>query len=157
MRTSEAGIALIKHFEGFSALPYRCPAGYLTIGYGHLLTGAKGEPAQLDAAGAETLLRADLRLAEEAVGRLIARALAQCQFDALASFTFNLGAGALQRSTLRRCVDRGEDRGAAQQFLRWVFARGRKLPGLVRRRSAEAALYQGFPRVCAVGQKAEDS
>ena len=75
--------------------------------------------------------------------RYIQRDLSAGQFDALVSFTFNLGAGALQRSTLRRCCNQGRDGEAPAQFLRYVYAAGRRLPGLVKRRAAEAALYRG--------------
>ena len=95
----------------------------------------------IDRAEAEALLRLDLRGAERAVCRLIPAPLTEARFDALASFTFNLGAGALQRSTLRRVVNRGEHEAVPAELLRWVWAGGRRLKGLVRRRAAEAALY----------------
>lgn len=143
MRMSETGLSLIRHFEGFSATPYRCPAGYLTIGYGHVL--APGEDFQLiDHAKAGHLLQQDVKQAEQAVAALIEVALRPHQFDALVSFTFNLGSGALQRSTLRRVVNRGEHDEVPAQLQRWVFAGGRRLPGLVCRRHAESRLYQGF-------------
>lgn len=141
-RVSERGLALIRTFEGFSARPYRCPAGYWTIGYGHVMRPGEHFPAEIDEAAAATLLRHDLAAAERAVRRLIEAPLRQGQFDALASFTFNLGAGALQRSTLRRRANRREHALAAAEFSRWVWAGGRKLPGLVRRRAAEALLYR---------------
>ena len=141
MKTSDYGIALIKHFEGFSAMPYRCPAGYYTIGYGHVLK--KNSPTHVNEAQAENVLRDDVRIAESAVVRLIHRALLQHQFDALVSFTFNLGAGALQRSQLRRVVNRGEDAAVPVQLARWVYAGGRKLPGLLKRRAAEGNMYKG--------------
>ena len=143
MRTSDNGLALIKHFEGFAAKPYRCPAGYLTIGYGHIV--ANQLFSEITREQAETLLRADVRVSEIAVMRLIHRALLPHQFDALVSFTFNLGAGALQRSRLRRLVNATHDEAAAAEFKRWVFAGGRKLPGLMRRRIAESRLYAGSP------------
>ncbi|MBN8542806.1 MAG: lysozyme [Alphaproteobacteria bacterium] len=86
-------------------------------------------------------LRKDLRVAEQAVMRLIHVPLTQNQFDALVSFTFNLGSGALQRSTLRRKINRGEHEAAAREFSKWVFAGGKRLSGLVRRRQAEGKLY----------------
>jgi GH24 family phage-related lysozyme (muramidase) len=92
---------------------------------------------------AEMLLRKDAALAESAVSRLIAVTLTDAQFDALVSFVFNLGAGALQRSTLRRRVNRQEHVEAPHEFMKWVWAAGRKLPGLIKRRSAEAILYAG--------------
>ena len=81
--------------------------------------------------------------AERAVLRLIRVPLEDGRFDALSSFTFNLGTGALQRSTLRRKVNREEHDAVPAEFRRWVWAGGRKLKGLIRRREAEAALYAG--------------
>jgi len=140
MELSEQGLALIKRFEGFSTQVYLCPAGIPTIGYGHVVRGAM---AEIDEAEAVRLLRADVRIAEMAVRRLITVTLSQGQFDALVSFTFNLAAGRLQMATLRQVVNRGAHAQAPVQFARWVFARGRKLPGLVRRRAEEIKLYQG--------------
>lgn len=119
--------------------PYLCPAGYWTVGYGHLLQ--KYEPMQMTEAEASLLLLADMRFAEAAVERLIQTPLTQPQFDALVSFTFNLGAGALQRSTLRRKVNRGEHHEVPAELEKWVFAGGKRLSGLVARRKAEADLY----------------
>ena len=93
-----------------------------------------------EAAG-EALLIKDVLLAEQAVCRLINVPLTNGQFDALVSFTFNLGSGALQRSTLRRKVNREEHEEVPDQFMRWVWAGGRKLKGLVKRRQAEGILY----------------
>ena len=83
-----------------------------------------------------------MQIAERAVLRLIPVPLTDGQFDALGSFTFNLGGGALQRSTLRRVVNRGDHEDVPQQFMRWVWANGHKLNGLIKRRADEAALYQ---------------
>lgn len=143
---TDEGMALIKRFEGFSATPYLCPAGWWTIGWGAVRDGT-GEPitvATLSVAGdeAETLLRRDVGLAERAVLRLIEVPLADGQFDALVSFTFNLGAGALQRSALRRKVNRQEHADAPKEFRKWLWGGGKRLPGLVRRREAEATRYQ---------------
>ena len=103
---SRQGLDLICRFEGFSPIIYMCPAGYPTIGYGHLITEANKEQFLdgVDEDEALDLLRQDVAVAERAVLRLISVPLTQGQFDALVSFTFNLGAGALQRSTLRRKV-----------------------------------------------------
>lgn len=90
----------------------------------------------------EALLIKDVLSAEQAVLRLIHVPLRDGQFDALVSFTFNLGSGALQRSTLRRKVNREEHHEAPEQLMRWVWAGGRRLKGLKRRRAAEALLYQ---------------
>lgn len=135
------GLSLIKRFEGFSSTPYRCPAGYLTIGYGHVIRATENV-RRISEADAYALLREDAGQAERAVLRLVSVPLTDGQFDALVSFTFNLGAGALQRSTLRRKVNGGEHSAAPHEFMKWVWAGGRKLPGLIKRRAAEAALYR---------------
>lgn len=143
MKASPAGLALIQQFEGFSPTPYLCPAGFWTIGYGHLIREAElGRLMRVNEAEARTLLVRDVQVAEGAVGRFIAVALRPNQFDALMSFTFNLGAGALQRSRLRRVINRGEHEAVPAELMRWVWAGGKKQLGLVRRRSAEAALYK---------------
>lgn len=142
MRTGHAGLLLIKRFEGFSATPYLCPANLWTIGYGHVMLAHEQESLrQVDEAQAEELLKMDLRVAQRAVEKLVRIPLTQNQFDALVSFTFNLGSGTLQRSTLRRMIHRGEQEAIAAQWVRFVWAGGRKLSGLVRRREAELALY----------------
>jgi lysozyme len=137
------GINLIKQFEGFEPEIYLDAAGLPTIGYGHLIR--KGEHKMFEngiSEGAgEALLIKDVLAAENAVLRLINVPLTDGQFDALVSFTFNLGGGALQRSTLRRRVNREEHEDVPLEFLRWVWAGGRKLKGLIRRREAEAILY----------------
>jgi len=140
--TTEDGLRLIRRFEGFSAVPYLCPAGYLTVGYGHVVKNPDAFRQPITEDEATEILNVDVETAERAVLRLITVPLTDGQFDALVSFTFNLGAGALQRSTLRRKVNREDHEDAADEFLRWVWAGGRKLNGLIRRRQAEAALYQ---------------
>lgn len=140
---SKQGLELICRFEGFSPVIYICPAGYPTIGYGHLITEANKEQFLdgLDEDEALELLCADVGKAERAVLRLIAVPLTQGQFDALVAFTFNLGSGALQRSTLRRKVNREEHDDVPEEFMKWVWAGGRKLKGLVKRRAAEGKMY----------------
>lgn len=139
-KTNQAGIDLIKHYEGFSAKPYICAGGYPTIGYGHLIK--KGEHFDTLTRGeAAELLKQDVAFAERSVLRLIERPLTDNQFAALVSFVFNLGGGALQASTLRKKVNAGLDNEVPAQFMRWIYAGGRKLKGLERRREAEAELY----------------
>lgn len=140
---SKDGLDLICRVEGFSPVIYICPAGYPTIGYGHLITEANKERFLdgVDEDEALELLRSDVGKAERAVLRLIAVPLTQGQFDALVSFTFNLGSGALQRSTLRRKVNREEHDDVPAELMKWVWAGGRKLKGLIKRRKAEAAIY----------------
>lgn len=140
---TEIGLNLIKRFEGFSPTVYTCPAGYPTVGYGHLVRPDERERFRdgVSEVWAGELLKHDVRAAEAGVLRLIAVPLTDGQFDALVSFTFNLGAGALQRSALRRVVNRGVHEEVAGQLSRWVMAGGRRLPGLVRRRNAESVRY----------------
>lgn len=137
------GLDLIKHFEGFSPTIYICPGGWPTIGFGHIVHDQERErfAGGISANEAEDLLRRDVCVAERAVLRLIRVPLTDGQFDALSSFAFNLGSGTLQRSTLRRKVNREEHTAVPAEFRRWVWAGGRKLKGLVRRREAEANLY----------------
>jgi lysozyme len=142
MKTSEQGINLIKHFEGMRLDPYLCPAGVWTQGIGRT-AGITANSPSISEETAEEWLREDLKRFEASVCRLIKQPLSQGQFDALVSFTFNLGGGALQRSTLRQKVNRGDFDGAHKEFYKWVRAGGRVLQGLVLRRSAEANLFQG--------------
>ena len=113
------GIDLIKRFEGFSSTVYICPAGYPTIGYGHLVRLGESY-TEISETEAEELLRKDVESAERAVIRLVNVPLTDGQFDALVSFTFNLGSGAFQRSTLRRKVNRQAHTEVPAQLMRWV-------------------------------------
>jgi len=138
-------VALAKPYEGLRLHPYHDPVGYPTIGYGHLLSRTPwvdlGEWPSIDMAEAERLLAIDLQKAARAVYRLCPVPLGPAQIAALIDFTFNVGAGNLEISTLRKAVNRGDFIRAAEQFGRWVYARGVKLPGLVRRRAAERAMF----------------
>ena len=138
---TQNGLDLIKRFEGFSRTVYFCPAGYPTIGYGHVVKDDEDFSNGIMEGEAEELLRLDAVIAERAVLRLINVPLTDGQFDALVSFTYNLGGGALQRSTLRRKINREEHAEVPEQFMRWVWAGDRKLKGLVRRRAAEVFIY----------------
>ncbi len=141
---SARGLALIKAFEGFRPTIYLCPGQAPTIGYGHTLSA--GEHRQMSDGisekQADALLREDVGVAEEAVSRHILVALTDNQFDALVSFTFNVGSGALGRSTLKVRLNQGRYDEVPAELMKWVWAGGRKLPGLIRRRQAEAALYR---------------
>lgn len=139
---SKPGIELIKHYEGLRLEAYCCPAGVLTIGYGH--TGAdvaKGKTITLDEA--EALLRADLLEFERRVQQIVTAPLTQGQFDALVSFAYNVGIGALQRSTLLRKLNAEDYAGASAEFMRWTKAGAVELPGLVKRRTAEREMFDG--------------
>ena len=140
MHTSQKGLDLIKSSEGLRLSAYKCPADVWTIGYG---TTAGVKPGQtITKERAEELLRDDARRFEGYVDRLVKVPLTQGQFDALVSFTYNLGPGALEKSTLLRLLNAGDYAGAASQFGRWINAGGKPLAGLVRRRAAERALFE---------------
>lgn len=141
MRMSKQGYDLIKAFEGYFQRPYLCPAGYPTVGYGHVIVKGEDFSAGLTEEEANDLLHKDMFSYEQAVLRLIRVPLTQSQFDALVSFTYNLGSGALQRSTLRQKINRGEHEDVPVEMLKWIWAGGRKLKGLLRRRQAEGVLY----------------
>jgi len=142
MKTSNAGIALIKRFEGYSCVPYLCPADKWTIGYGHVIK--PGETfTHITEQEATELLMKDLVKFETAVSLLVKVPITQGQFDALVSFTYNLGAGALKSSTLLKRLNEKLYDIAADNFQRWVYAKNKKLPGLVRRRAAEWELFTG--------------
>lgn len=143
MRTSEKGLALIRQAEGLRLRAYKCPAGVWTIGYG--TTAGVKEGLVITKERAEELLREDVKRFEDQVMRLVKVRLTQGQFDALVSFIYNLGAGNLSNSTLLRLLNAGDYKGAAAQFDRWTKAGGKVLPGLVRRRAAERALFEGKP------------
>lgn len=139
MRIGKNGLDLIKSFEGLRLEAYLCPAGVPTIGYGHTSGVVIGQ--KITEQQAEDFLRQDLETTEAAVNSYVMVPLTQNQYDALVSFTFNLGPGNLKMSHLLRYVNEGEFQNAANEFERWVFARGEKLNGLVRRREAEKVLF----------------
>lgn len=152
---TERGREMIERFEGLALKAYPDVAGYLTIGFGHMLTRdelssgkinwglhvirwREGIPREV----AEYLLRCDLVYPQTVVAT-DRRDFTDGQFDALCSLVFNIGAGAYQRSTLRKMLLAREDAAAAAQFDRWVFAGGRKVPGLITRREKERAVFEG--------------
>lgn len=156
MKTSDAAIAMIKHHEGVRRKPYRCPARLWTVGVGHVIdpNHAKvkfeerltlpippGWDRQLSMEEVDEILRADLRRFEAGVLRLCPGTHTQGRFDALVSFAFNVGLGNLQRSSIRTKTNRGDYEDAADEFLKWTKAAGKVLPGLVKRRNDERALY----------------
>lgn len=164
MKLSKAGADLMHRYEGFRNKPYLCPAHIWTIGYGHVLyqeqirlpvarvegkemirkeyplktednrVWSKEEINSLFAEDVRTFERGVLRLVPGCAGR-------QGAFDALVSFAFNAGLGNLQRSTIRMRANRGDWEGAAEAFMMWTKGGGRVLPGLVKRREAERALF----------------
>jgi lysozyme len=144
MKTSDDGIALIQEFEGCVLRAYPDPASGgdpWTIGYGHTRGVKPGDSCTREQAMA--WLREDVGWAEAAVDADVRVPLDQHQFDALVSFAYNLGAGALASSTLLKLLNGGNAVAAAQQFGRWVNGPNGPMPGLVRRRGAERALFEG--------------
>jgi lysozyme len=139
MKISQAGIDLIKKFEGCRLVAYRDAVNVLTIGYGH--TNSVRTAQRINQAEAEALLRQDLEEFEKGVEAAVTVPLNQNQFDALVSFSFNLGLGNLRKSTLLDYVNAKNFAAAAKEFQRWDKAGGRVLLGLTRRREAEAALF----------------
>ncbi|HCM9495669.1 TPA: lysozyme [Enterobacter hormaechei subsp. hormaechei] len=144
MQTSDKGIALIKQFEGCKLTAYQDSVGVWTIGYGWTKP-VDGKPIRagmtIKQETAERLLKTGLVSYENDVSRLVKVDLTQGQFDALVSFTYNLGARSLSTSTLLRKLNAGDYAGAADEFLRWNKAGGKVLNGLTRRREAEHALF----------------
>lgn len=144
LKISLDGIELVAYFEGYKAKPYVCPGGKLTIGYGHvILDNEKEYLTYVNPNQARQLLYNDLNRFENAVNNLVKVPLEQHQFDALVSFTFNVGPKNLERSTLLKRLNAGHYSAAAEQFKRWRFAGGKILKGLERRRAAEAAMFRG--------------
>ena len=139
MSISEAGIFIIKKWEGFRGSAYLDPVGIWTIGYGHTKGVAPGHV--MTEPEASHLLIEELKTYENAVRRLVSVPLSQGQFDALVSFCYNTGIGALSQSTLLRYLNESDYKAAADQFLRWVYGGGRVLPGLVSRRQHERRLF----------------
>ena len=143
MKLSKVGADLIKHYEGLSLVPYLCPAKYWTIGWGHRINEQERIKLVDGISMAEAMAIFDYDIAkfERGVSVLITHPLTQGQFDALVSFAFNLGLGRLQASTLRQKLNRGEISTASDELKRWVYAGGKKLPGLVKRRESERQLF----------------
>ena len=144
MKISERGKDFIKRFEGLRLQAYKCAGGKWTIGYGHTFGVSGGQ--QITRQQAEAYLDEDLSIIEAAVNEYVTSTIEQHQFDALVSFTFNVGSGHLRRSTLLRIVNSAPNAFLAirHEFMKWCYAGNVKLNGLILRRSAEAELYEGI-------------
>ena len=147
MKTSPSGLELIKEFEGLRLKAYKCPAAVWTVGFGH--TSAAGDPVVtsglvITKAEAEEILKCDLVQYEDAVRKLVKVVLTQSQFDALVSFTYNVGEAQFSRSTLLKRVNAGRFNEVPAEFMKWTKGGGKELPGLVRRRRAEVKLWRGM-------------
>ena len=142
MTTGDEGIELIKHFEGCRLEAYLCPAGVPTIGYGH--TGGVSMGDVIDQEAAEAYLIEDLEEFEGYVNSMVEIALKQNEFDALVAWVFNLGPCNFKESTLLNRINYGPLSDVPAQIQRWNRSGGKVLEGLVKRRAAEAALWQGL-------------
>lgn len=142
MKLSNAGAKFIHKWEGFRAQAYRDVGGVWTIGYGHTGTDVYAGKT-ITREEADKLFRNDVARAENAVRKYITVPLAQHQFDALVSFTYNLGAGALQRSTLRRKINDGEYSAVPSELMKWVYVGRQRVQGLINRRTDEGKLWRG--------------
>ena len=145
-KVSDNCIRMIKHHEGVRYQPYQDPIGLWTVGVGHLIGDGKSLPQEWNktftSEEVDDILKDDLARFERGVNTLIPiTRLTQNQFDALVSFSFNVGLGNLQASTLRQKLNRGDYEGAANEFPKWRKAGGKVLNGLVRRRADEKAMF----------------
>ena len=140
MNISQNGIELIKKYEGCRLEAYKCPAGILTIGYGH--TGSEVHLGQkITQEQAEKYLKQDITIHSNNVSRLVKAPLNQNQFDALVSFEYNVGYGNFASSTMLKLLNQKKYTEVAAQFGRWVYANKKILQGLVKRRAAEKELF----------------
>ena len=141
LNTSMEGVSLIKKFEGCELEAYQCSANVWTIGYGHTKDVEKGDTITKEEA--EQMLVDELHEYENYINKYVNVALSQNQFDALVSWVYNLGPANLKASTMLKVLNSGEYEDVPAQMKRWNKAGGKVLEGLIRRREAEACLYQG--------------
>ena len=146
MHISDKGLDLIKHFEGCELEAYKCAAGVWTIGYGYTKDVQEGD--KWDKEKAEFMLWRELEDEyEQYINDLVTVPMNQCQFDALVSWVYNLGPANLKSSTLLKCLNLGDYNGVPEQIKRWnkatVNGKREVLPGLTRRREAEAKMFEG--------------
>ena len=141
MKTAQKGLELIKHFEGCELTAYKCPAGVWTIGYGHTKDVVEGMTISKEEA--EQMLVDELHEYENYINEYVNVALSQNQFDALVSWVYNLGPANLKASTMLKVLNSGKYEDVPAQIKRWNKAGGKVLEGLIRRREAEACLFQG--------------
>jgi len=141
MNTSEEGLALIKKFEGCELKSYRCSANVLTIGFGRIKEVKEGDTCSQEQA--EEWLAEELPEYESYINDMVDVDLTQNQFDSLVSWVYNLGPSNLKASTLLNVLNAGEYENVPEQIKRWNKAGGKVLDGLIRRREAEALLFEG--------------
>lgn len=141
METSQEGIALIKHYEGCRLESYQCSAGVWTIGYGSTKNVKEG--MSISSEKAEKLLINDIQVFEKEIKKLVTVPLIQNQFDAIVSWTFNLGSSNLKTSTMLKVLNNGVYEAVPEQIKRWNKVGGVVNDGLVKRRKSEALLFEG--------------
>ena len=149
MKVSDKAIKLIKHHEGVRNKPYKCPAGLWTVGVGHLIGDGRTLPDEWNKTFTQEeidgLLKRDLNRFELGVCKMLPSVqLKQCEFDALVSFSFNLGLGTFQRSTIRQALLRGDKEAAMESLMKYCKAGGKILKGLENRRKDERKLFLGL-------------
>jgi lysozyme len=137
---SEEGLSLIKRFEGCRLESYKCSGGVWTIGYGHTENVKEGDTITQEKA--DKLLKSDIESFEVYVNYSVMVELDQGQFDALVAWTFNLGPGNLRESTMLKKLNKADYTSVPNEMKRWNKAGGKTLDGLIRRRNAEALLFQ---------------
>lgn len=143
MKISDNGLNMIASFEGLSLTAYRCPAGFLTIGYGHLIKKGDGftKNSKITKFQALQLFRKDLEIFETCINLFVKVKLTQNQFDSLVSLAFNIGEWAFRRSTLLRLLNTSFYYDASNEFMKWVFIGTNISEGLINRRKIEKALF----------------
>ncbi|WP_428431686.1 lysozyme [Photobacterium chitinilyticum] len=135
LETSDVGLKLIMDYEGCQLNTYQCSANVWTNGFGHTV-GVNPDSVVTHEEVVDNLVN-DVKSAEAVIDKLVAVPLEQYQFDAFVSFVFNVGAGNFKQSTLLRKLNTQDYTGACNELTRWVYADGKRLNGLVRRRNAE--------------------
>jgi lysozyme len=143
MNISKNGLDLIKYYEKFMPTPYTCPAGKLTIGYGHVIR--EGETfTKISEGQAEILLLKDVQFAVNCLASCINDVISQNKVDALVSFIYNIGCTNFKSSMLLKYLNKRDFGAAADEFDKWIYANGVKLNGLIQRRFAEKQLFESI-------------
>lgn len=160
MKLTAEGLALIREFEGFRARAYKCPAGVWTVGFGH--TSNAGPPAVHEAMvvsrdEADAILARDAESFAAGVAKELKVELSGHQFSALVSFAYNVGLGNFRSSSVLRAVNAGDTAAVPRRLQLWNKAGGKVLPGLVRRRAAEAEMFIGLGQDTAASSRASIS
>lgn len=140
MKTNQAGIELIKKFEGLSLKPYTCSAGKLTIGVGHVIL-ANEKFTEITEQQAEEILKNDLAKFEDIINSSVKVKLTENQFSSLVSFTFNVGGGNFQSSTMLKLINENNLLLAGAEFIKWIYVNKNPMLGIARRRCAEMGLF----------------